>query len=614
MGRRPAHFTAEHPASRFLRRGPLLISLGAAMAVIVTLGPSGSGPGVTCDEPYHVAQGKRLVAALGEQGLGFFLPENIRRNFPWHDGGPPVQGPLGHWILGTVHRAFDPAPDEPGAISVAGARFAPAICFGFTVLLVGLWTEGIAGLLAGTVAAAAVALSPRLFAHAHLASLDTITTLFFVAALAAVAKAARGTGGAKTWQFAAAGAVWGLAVLVRLHGLLLVPPVAAWLVWRFRKRAWLPLLLWFSAGAAVVFVLWPWLWLAPWEHSWKYVASGTDRQPLHLFYLGQVWADRDVPWHYPSVMFLLTVPLGLLLLGALGLWAKRPRGRDNRSDKGRHARTRADSGAANGGELALAAGTLLWVLLVFSWPGVPVYDGVRLFLVVFPLWAIAVGVGARWLVELPTLAARRSRTARLVGLSVLVVGQGLGTLVYHPCQLSYYNLLAGGLWGASHLGFEVSYWGDAVGEPMLAEAAARSGGGPILFAPSLAGYQVAGVNLSSPALVKDRLELVGFDRRRPERAQACRVAVVYHRRADPEPVAWVLREGQVVSEYSIQGVWLSRVVALPNKKGTGAYIRWFGMAPGAEFAQIPQYRRLSPFSVIAPNRGDPAPRRTDPRD
>jgi len=568
-----------------LRRGPVLISLGAAMAVIVTLGPSGSGPGVTCDEPYHVAQGKRLVAALGEQGLGFFLPENIRKNFPWHEGGPPVQGPLGHWILGTGHRLFDPAPGEPGAISIAGARFAPAICFGLTVLLVGLWTEGIAGPLAGTVAAAAVALLPRMFAHAHLASLDTITSLFFVAALAAVAKAARGTSDARAWQFAAAGAVWGLAVLVRLHGLLLVPPVAAWLVWRFRKRAWLPLLLWFSAGAGVVFVLWPWLWLAPWEHFWQYVASGTDRQPLHLFYLGQVWADRDVPWHYPSVMFLLSMPLGLLILGALGFWAKRPHkaatvGRAPHGAPPAGRRPRHEDGATTGrgfmgricpcetrvphpgGELALAAGTLLWVLFVFSWPGVPVYDGVRLFLMVFPLWAIGVGVGARWLVELPPLAARCRRTARLVGLSVLVVGQGLGTLAYHPCQLSYYNLLAGGLWGASRMGFEVSYWGDAVREPMLAEAAARSGGRPILFGPSLASYQLAGVNLSSPALVKDRLELVGFERGRPERAQACRVAVVYHRRADPEAAAWVLREGRVVSEYSIQGVWLSRMVAL----------------------------------------------------
>jgi len=571
MGPRSGHLTTEHSVSRSCQRGPLLISLAATAAVIATLGPSGCAPGVTCDEPYHVAAGKRLVGAIEEQGLGFFWPENIRRNFPWREGGPPVQGPLGHYILGWMHRPFDPAPGEPAAISIAGARFAPAICFGLTVLLVGLWTVRIAGPLAGTVAAAAVALSPRLFAHAHLASLDTITTLFFVAALAAVAKVRGGTG---TWQFAGAGAVWGLAVLVRLHGLLLVPPVVAWLAWRFRRRAWLPLLLWFSTGACVVVLLWPWLWLAPFEHFRQYVAGGSDRQPLHLFYLGQVWIDRDVPWHYPTVMFLFTVPLGFLALGGLGLWAVRPWHRDPVGEKdgragaraaaGRRGHQPAAPGAPDRGELGLAAATFLFVLLVFSWPGVPVYDGVRLFLMVLPLWAIWVGVGARWLVELPLAAGRCACIPRRIALSVLLLGQGLGTLLYHPCQLSYYNLLTGGLWGASRMGFEVSYWGDAVREPILAEAAACSGGGPVLFGPSLATYQVAGVNLSSPALIRDRVELLALDPSRSDRWRGCRVAAVYHRRADLQAVAWVLREGRVVGEYSKQGAWLARLVSLPQ--------------------------------------------------
>ena len=64
------------------------------------------GPGVTCDEPYHVYQGKQLVTALRQQGLAFFLPANIDRNFDWHAGGPPVQAPLGYWILGWTHYAL----------------------------------------------------------------------------------------------------------------------------------------------------------------------------------------------------------------------------------------------------------------------------------------------------------------------------------------------------------------------------------------------------------------------------------------------------------------------------------------------------------------------------
>ena len=455
-------------------RGPLLIALVATVAVIATLGPLGSGPGVTCDEYYHVSMGKKLVAALGHQGPAFFRPQNIRANFHWPEGGPPVQGPLGHWILGTVHRLFDAAPADPLSASIAGARYAPAICFGLLVLVVGLWGLRLGGLLAGNVAAAAVALSPRLFAHAHFAALDTITALFFVAALAAVAEAARR---GKTWHFAAAGALGGMALLVRLHGLLLVPPVVVWLVWRFGARSWRPILAWIAAGAGIVFAGWPWLWLSPFAHFWRYVASGADRAAIHVFYLGRVWADRDVPWHYPTAMFLVTVPLGLLALGALG-WRSACGSPQTACGFAQEAQEERQ-------DLWLIGGAILFVLAIFSWPGVPVYDGVRLFLVVLPLWAIPVGLGARWLVDRPWLAARWPLRVRLAGLVAFIAAQGVGMLLYHPYQLSYYNLATGGLQGASRLGFEVSYWGDAVREPILAEAVDRSRGGPVLFGPSL---------------------------------------------------------------------------------------------------------------------------------
>ena len=93
--------------------GPLLIALAALAATAATLAPDGRGPGVTCDELYHVYQGKQLVTAFRQQGFAFFSPENIDRNFPWQRGGPPVQAPLGHWILGWTHHLFDPGPIIP---------------------------------------------------------------------------------------------------------------------------------------------------------------------------------------------------------------------------------------------------------------------------------------------------------------------------------------------------------------------------------------------------------------------------------------------------------------------------------------------------------------------
>lgn len=211
--------------------------------------------------------------------------------------------------------------------------------------------------------------------------------------------------------------------------------------------------------------------------------------------------------------------------------------------------------------MALLAATMLFVLLVFSWPGTPVYDGVRLFLMAFPLWAVWAGIGARWLIERPTVAAWRPRVRHGM-LAALLALQGTGLFLYHPCHLSYYSALVGGLPGAERLGFEATYWGDTVREPMMAEAASRSHGGPILFAPSLAPFQAPAVTITSPALRRAGATLVGWDSSAPRAAEGCRYAVVYHRRADLSEVERILKQGRVVMEYGNQGVWLARLVEL----------------------------------------------------
>ena len=565
--------------------GPLLIALAALAAAAATLAPDGAGPGITCDEPYHVFQGKKLFTALREQGAAFFAPDNIEENFNWPQDGPPVQAPLGYWILGATHHPFDPEPGNPLVFSIAAARFAPAAAYALLIFLVGVWTSRREGAAAGAVAAAAVALTPRLFGHAHFAALDMLTTLFFVSAVLAATDAARS---GKTRYFALAGMLWGAAMLVRLHGLLLAPPVIAWLIWRYGRHSLRPVLAWTAAGAATFFVGWPWLWLDPWHRFLQYLSTGPYRMSLNVFYWGQVWADHDAPWHYPWVMFAVTVPAGLLLLGLLGLFAE----------------TRASiAGKPHGflrdGEGSLIIGTILFILVLFSWPGTPVYDGVRLFLMVFPLWAIWVGVGAKRLVGWINSPLKKSvleNSGATAGLSssvvnpsrkntagqassgtrfspisprvaVCIVGlfvalQAAGLFLYHPCQLSYYNLFVGGLAGANKLGFETTYWGDSIREPLLAEGVRLAEGGPILFAPNLAPFQAPCTAASSPSIGISGTELIGLDPNKPAEAERCRFAVIYNRRADSPETFPAIAGGKVVAEHREQGIWLSRLVEL----------------------------------------------------
>lgn len=519
----------------------------ACLATIATLAPERGGPGMACDEPYHVAYGKRLVRAFRQQGLAFFRPANIRRNFDWRPDGPPVHPPLGNWILGWVHHVFDAAPNRMDALSVVAARFAPALAFGLLVFLVGWTTARAHGPLAGTAASAAVFLTPRVFGHAHLAALDMLTAMFFVAGAIAVAEAdARG---GRLGHYAIAGILWGLAMLTRLHGLLLLPPVVIWLAWRLRRRCLLPLAVWLAAGGITLFAGWPWLWLDPIGHLRQFLGTATERMPLSVFYCGQVWADHQVPRHYAVVMFAATLPLGLLILGILGLWAQR---RLRGSQPGFY----------------LLIGAMAFMLLVFSMPRVPVYDGVRLFLMAFPLWAAAVGVGANWLAEHQAWGAVGPRL-RVGLLGVFVAVQGMGLILYHPSYLSYYSLLVGGLPGAERLGFEVNYWGDGVPESLLAQAAEKSQGMAIVFGPNLAPFQAPFVGATSAALMAREVAVIGWDGSATGSAMGCRVGVFYHRRADLDGIPKELLNASVVAEHGVLGVWVARVVEFPDPIGQG---------------------------------------------
>ncbi len=125
----------------------------------------------------------------------------------------------------------------------------------------------------------------------------------------------------------------------------------------------------------------------------------------------------------------------------------------------------------------------------------PVYDGERLFLLVFPLWAILIGLGFAGLAadRCPALAPGRPRHAR--------AGQGYGVVATHPFGLSYYNLLVGGLPGAERLGLELTYWGDAVDRVLLDRLAREARPhDPAALAPTLSPGQ--GAVLTTRAMIR----------------------------------------------------------------------------------------------------------------
>ena len=200
-------------------------------------------------------------------------------------------------------------------------------------------------------------------------------------------------------------------------------------------------------------------------------------------------------------MFLVTVPIGLHVLGVWGLFGP-------------------ERSAWHAPREMLVLGCIVFPLIAFSIPGVAVYDGERLFSLVFPLWGVLIGRGAenarRWL-----LSRWSPRVASMTALAFFVA-QGYGLVAMAPCWLSYYNLAIGGLPGAKRLGLEVSYWGDGVTRTLLKDVATRVPAGETLAVlPELYAGQWNEVRLQSPILRERDLKLVPFGTRTSRGPDMC---------------------------------------------------------------------------------------------
>ncbi len=519
------------------------------------------GPGLTLDEIFNIEAGVSLWRATIHHGLTLFSPRGARQVFgqPDYNHDHP---PLGRLAIGAAHDlALSLAPPEQtaGPYSVAAARAAPALAFAITVLIVGLYTLRWYGSIAATAAALATALMLRLFGHAHLASLETSIGLTFTLTVLAIAdrwatpypaatdpppdRPENLTRPLPSWRAViVVGGFLGLALLTKIQAVLLPIPVALWALCLFGPKAIPRILVWGLVGVALFFLLWPWLWLDPIGHTLEYLGRTRERPILYCYYLGERYADRDVPWHYPFVMAAATIPVGTLVLGLIGC-----RGQLRRDPRA-----------------TLLIAVILFVLAFFALPTITVYDGVRLFLVIFPLWALLAGRGVAHLCSWLTSSTQRACLA--AGLIVLFGAQAIELAKMHPLHLSSYSPLVGGLRGADRLGFEPTYWRDSITRDLLHEAVEHlPAGSTIYLAPVLHPANRIDLPLLSPILQKHRLQIDAYDDRDPSKADM-QYVLVFRRHADP----WASLEpapanGHLLAQVERNGVQLAALYQLAEK-------------------------------------------------
>ncbi|HBL15729.1 MAG TPA: hypothetical protein DD417_02910 [Elusimicrobia bacterium] len=414
--------------------------------------------GVTYDEPVHIAAGFRYW----HDGLGFFTHQN-----------PPLMDYLRALPLLALRPSSPQAPrgqelfvsaDTYGQMFLFGNRLAPRLLLRsarMMSLLLGLllavvlwrWTASVAGETAGTAALFCFAFDPNMLAHCTLATSDMGVPAFALMSLAAWERhlTLRTPG----WA-CAAGLAAGAALTSKATGLVLLPAMAASLLWA-RAAAWraspasaktdlIPLAWAWLSAAAVLLVVYPPAQLHRYLEMVRFHLVDLTR-PIPTFLFGRVYPQGH-PLYYPAVILMKT-PLPLLGLAGLGLL--RLRARPDRTH-------------------ALRALFTFLVLLLIAVLRSQRQLGVRYLLPLYPAFCALAGIGVAALWERPL--------GRRVALAAAACLLG-GSLAVFPFPLTYFNALAGlPSRGQQVLADHNLDWGQAL--PELQAFLARNPGGLIL--------------------------------------------------------------------------------------------------------------------------------------
>lgn len=496
-----------------------------------------SGPGLTLDESFNIEQGVYVFDAFCHHGPTLLLPTTAKdvfgskKYFPDHP-------PLARAVLGAFHQAFGwliPGA-ESSAFNVPAARLGSCFVFALTVLLLSEFTRRRYGFMTAIATAVFFMLMPRVLGHSRIAAQETGTTLAWLAAILPLASWWTNQGPPTVKQSLLSGLLFGVLLATKVQGILLPPLVVIWAFWNFRQRAIAPLALWGVTGAVVFFVGWPWLWLDPVNNVLSYFIKTTERPQLYVWYFGERYVDKLVPWHYPFVLAAVTVPLYAIV----SLWIRLFCRRFDRC------------------EVFLAV-TVAVPLYVFAMPGTPVYDGTRLFLVIMPAVALLAARGVVLLLNHKE-GWMAHRAIRIPVVTLIV----FGLLAVLPrtigrSGLCDYNLLVGGPRGAFSVGLDSDYWASSLNGDFWQSVPENS---TIFVAPVCHQFQLGDIQQLVPIVRERNITLKPY-LYNPGKQRG--LTLLIHRLADlPPHLREVPAGAKLIAETEYRGLTLARLIDTTN--------------------------------------------------
>jgi len=349
--------------------------------------------------------------------------------------------PFGRTFLGITGLLFSDSLGE-----IPAYRLATAILFSLSITVLYLMTSHYYGKWAGIAAALSLICIPRAFGLAHIMGLDSMIASMWIITIFTFWKGLD----SKKWAFIFA-ITLAACVNTKVHGYFLLPILIFWgLFAQYKKCRWNFTALVFAAP--VFFILFnPTIWHNTLKNLFVFFNRFVHReemQKIPSFFLGEKF-EFNMPWYYPFYLSGITIPPLILLVGVLGTGYIAYRFIIKKELKSEN-------------PALLMILSILLLLGLFTAKIIPNYDGVRLFLPVFPCFAFLAGAGFYWLAKKVTqfVPEKRRNIVAPVLLALMIVPSAVSLYRIHPYELSYYNVLVGGLAGAQKKGMENTYWND----------------------------------------------------------------------------------------------------------------------------------------------------------
>jgi hypothetical protein len=234
-----------------------------------------------------------------------------------------------------------------------------------------------------------------------------------------------------------AAATLGTTISIRLVGLLAGAIISVVFLWQEWKRAFLPLIMYWTLALAVTYITWPAIWGNPFLLLADRIIRTTEFTSFSVLYRGHVYLSENLPWHYVPTLVGIQLTLPAVILSLVGIvvllikgW-KRPE------------------------QLQLIFLLGAWIIIpVFAASAslIPIYDNFRHLLFILPPIILLAGVGLDSILE-----NIQSLPGKALLVVLLLLPGVLGVIRLHPYEYIYYNEIVGGVDGAVGK-FPLDYW------------------------------------------------------------------------------------------------------------------------------------------------------------